>query len=852
MKVPLSWLKEFVDIDLSVSELAHRLTLAGLEVEEVRFVGLPMPEESIPGHTSPGRSIEANVTGLAWDREKIVVGEIREVMPHPNADRLVLCRLFDGDQEHTVLTGAPNLFPYLGQGPLDPPLKVAYAREGARIYDGHQPGAQIFTLKRAKIRGVESYSMACSEKELGISEEHEGVILLDADAPTGMPLADYMGDVVLDITLTPNMARDANILGVAREVAALTGARLREPSFDVPWQGLPIGGRVALEIGDPELNPRFVLGLLEGVRVGPSPYRIQLRLRMAGMRPINNIVDATNYAMLEIGEPLHAFDYDLLVARAGGQAPRIITRLPEPGERLVTLDGVERQLDEFTILVADQTGPLSLAGVMGGAETEVTEKTRRVLLEGATWNPVHIRRTATSQNLISEASWRFERGVHPAMAERGVRRGLALMQQLAGGEIAEGLVDAYPKPYEPARVRLDARDIRRWLGIELKPVEVAGLLAPLGFEVDINGEQIEAVTPDHRLDIGEGIVGKADLMEEIARIYGYDRIPETRIADELPPPHPEHALEAEEAVRDQLAGLGLQEVVTYRLTTPEKEARLWPESEGAKAGPYVWLENPISADRTVMRRSLLASLLEVAEQNAKLRDRLAIFEIGPVFLPEAGEALPEEPLYLGLVLTGPRNLEGWQVSDRGWMDFYDLKGILESLAEGLHLIPLRFEPHQDARFHPGKCARVLLGEAPLGMMGELHPRVKANYDLRESPLIAAELAVAPLLVARLSAVEVRTIKAFPPVYEDLAVVVDEGVSAEEVVRVIREAGGALLEEVRLFDLYRGDQIGPGKKSLAYALVYQAEDRTLTDEEVAEIRARIVQQLESALNARLRT
>lgn len=357
MKVPISWLKDFVDINLPLEDLAHRLTLAGLEVEEIRFVGLPMPKIGAEDRH------EIKVTGIEWDAETIVVAAIYEVMPHPNADRLVLCRLDDGQREHIVLTGAPNLFPYKGKGPLGAlrggPIKVAYAKEGARIYDGHQPGQVLTTLKRAKIRGVDSYSMACSEKELGISEDHEGIIFLDEDAPVGMPLVDYMGDAVFDIAITPNIARDANILGVGREIAAITGQELRMPSFDTPMQGPAIQGRVSIEITEPRVNPRFVLGLVENVEIKPSPYQVQRRLRLAGTRPINNIVDATNYAMLEVGEPLHAFDYDVLLKRAGGKAPRIITRLAEPGERLTTLDDVERQMDAFTVMVTDQSGALA-------------------------------------------------------------------------------------------------------------------------------------------------------------------------------------------------------------------------------------------------------------------------------------------------------------------------------------------------------------------------------------------------------------------------------------------------------------------------------------------------------------
>ena len=848
MKVPLSWLKDFVDIRLPLEELARRLTLAGLEVEEIHFVGLPLPK----GQAGERRQRDTKISGLAWAPEKLVVGAVLEVMPHPAADRLVLCRLDDGLGEQTVLTGAPNLFPYKGRGPLPSPLKVAYAREGARLYDGHKPGWEVMTLKRTKIRGVESSSMACSEKELGISEDHEGILLLDDDAPTGMPLVDYMGDAVLDIAITPNMARNANILGVAREISALTRAPLKPPCYDVPWSGPSMAGRVGISIQQPELNPRFVLGLIEGVTIASSPYWVQRRLRLAGMRPINAIVDATNYVMLEVGEPLHAFDYDVLLRRASGKPIQIITRLPDPGERLTTLDGVDRPLDGYTVLVADTAGALSIAGVMGGAESEVSEKTTNVLLEGAAWNFINLRRTVASQKLLSEASYRFSRGVHPAMAERGVRRGLALMQCWAGGSIAEGLVDEYPLPPAAPTVGITSEDVERSLGIRLEAKEMADILRRLEFAVKVKGGKIQATAPDHRLDIGEGVVGTADLMEEIARIHGYDRIPETQIADRLPPQVGNPSLLSEERVRDLLAGMGLQEVITYRLTTPEREARRLAPGTPAESMPYVHLANPITSDRTVMRHSLLASVLDAAERNTRIRARIAVFEIGPVFLASEEGSLPEEPRRLAVVLTGSRALPTWHGADGSLMDFYDLKGIAAALLAGMGLGQPQFEAAEHPTFHPGKCARLLVAHRQIGVLGEVHPLVRQGYDLPDQPVLAADLDLEALLAVVPERQVVRPVPAFPPVLEDLAVVVEEALPAEQVEAVIRQAGGALVIEIRLFDLYRGEQIGPGRKSLAYALTYQATDRTLTDEEVAQVRGRIVRQLEEALGARLRS
>lgn len=856
MKVPISWIKDFVDVNSSIEDLARQLTMAGLEVEEIIFVGLPMPEGKIEIRSGNQMRHETKISGIEWDPDKIVVGAITEVMPHPNADRLVLCRLDDGEVEHIALTGAPNLFPFKGQGKLPDPIKVAYAREGARIFDGHEADQVLVTLKRAKIRGIESYSMACSEKELGISEDHEGVIILDPEARAGMPLVEYMGDAVLDIAITPNMARIASILGVAREIAALTGERLRIPNLDTPMEGPAMNGLASIEIQQPELNPRFVLGLIEEIDIRPSPYEVQRRLRLSGVRPISNIVDATNYAMLELGEPLHAFDYDALLDRTGGDPPTIITRTATPGERLTTLDGVEHILDDFTVLVCDTAGPLSIAGVMGGAETEVNDGTRNVLLEGAAWNFTNIRRTLSAQNMSSEAAYRFSRGVHPSIAAGGVRRGLELMRQWSGGVVAQGLLDNYSLPPENPIIEFTTKDVTRWLGINLNPDQIAELLRALEFQVEINGEKLKVKSPDHRLDIGEGIVGVADLMEEIARMYGYDRIPETRLSDELPPQRGNQSLDFEERLRDILVNLGLQEVITHRLTTPESEARLFPSSSvGGGENPdnqqYLRISNPITSDRTVMRQSLLVSVLEIAESNARSSDRLAFFEIGEVFLPVEGQRLPDEPRRLAILLSGLRRLQHWQSDDEGLIDFYDLKGTVQEMLKGLSLIDIEFEPAQNPSFHPGKCASVKVNGETLGLLGELHPLVIENFELSGQPVLAAELDVEILMPMIPDRYNLEPVPVFPPVLEDLAVVVDEDVQAQRVAELIQQTGGKMVTAVNLFDVYRGGQAGPGKKSLAFSLTYQDPDRTLTDKEVASIRERIINRLEVDLGARLR-
>lgn len=858
MKAPISWLKDFVDIPISVEELALRLTMTGLEVEGIQMVGLAarsgQPTGLLAKHPLGGTASERHevtISGLAWEPDRIVVGQVDEVLPHPNADRLVLCRLQDGQQEHTVLTGAPNLFDYKGKGPLEKPLKVVYAKEGARIYDGHQPGQVLTTLKPAKIRGVESYSMICSEKELGISDEHEGVIILDDDAPVGMPLVEYMGDAVLEIAILPNMIRNASMLGIAREIAAMLKLPLRQPQMKQKVNGESIQGKVAIRIEDPSLNPRFVLGLVRNVTIRPSPYWVQRRLKLAGMRPINAVVDATNYVMLETSEPLHAFDYDVLVKRAGGKTPTIITRTAKPKEKLTTLDGVERVLDDFTELVTDTAGALSIAGVMGGAESEVNATTTNVLLEGASWNFINIRKTGAAQKLQSEAAYRFSRGIHPEMAPLGVRLGLDKMSAWAGGEIASDLIDSYPQPYKDPLVTLTEVDVARSLGIKLSAKEIAELLTRLEFSCTIKGKAIDVQSPSHRMEIGEGLIGKADLIEEVARLYGYDNIPTTRLADPLPTQYGNLSLDREEKLRDLLARMGFQEVITYRLTTPEREARACPPGQAAKEVEYVRLKNPITPERAVMRRALLPSVLEIVEHNARSRDSIMIFEIGPVYHYQDAKTLPEEPQQLVLAMAGHKDEPAFDRQDDQMMDFYDLKGAVEQVLQGAH-IPAGFEPGEAPAWHPGKCARVLAQGKELGHFGELHPLVAGQFDFAGKTVLAAVFDLEALLELMPVRQETQAVPAYPPILEDIAMIIDETTPAGKVETTICQTGGALLTAVRLFDVYHGEQVGQGRKSLAYSLTYQAMDRTLTDKDAAAIRQRIIKALETDLGAKIRS
>lgn len=836
MKVPLSWLKDYVDVTLPLDELAERLTLAGLEVGSIARIG------------------------DWWDREKIVVGDIREIRPHPDADRLVLADVdYGGSEIEQCVTGAPNLFAYKGVGPIS--LKVPFAMEGAELYDGHQPGFVKMRLKRTKIRGVPSRAMVCSEKELGISDEHEGIMILPADAPVGSPLVDYLGDTVLDLDITPNLARTLNMIGVAREVSALTGAPLRYPSADWQTGGPPAGGLARIQIDDPDLCSRYIATIIRDVHIGPSPQWMQDRVRKGGMRPISNIVDITNYVMLEWGQPLHAFDYDKLLARAGGAAggPTIIVRRARPGETMTTLDGVPRTFTEDTLLICDTAGPIAVAGVMGGLETEIDDSTRTILLESANFNFISIRRTTQVLKLPSEASLRFGRGIHPALAEPAARRASEFMRTLAGGTIAQGMVDAYPVPAQPVVIELTATEVERILGIPFSLDDVVRILESLEFRcepVPPGGAALRVTVPDHRLDCQY----PADLIEEIVRIHGYDRLPATEMADRLPPQRANRPLELEERVRDVLVGSGLQEIVTYSLTSLEREAALVPGRTVAdlEAATYVTLANPINPERTVMRHSLLPGALQIAASNLRHCDRVALFELGKVFWLAPGAELPAEPQRLAIVLAGRSDERHWLAggapAEGAELDFFDLKGIVETLLARLHVPGVVYEPAAPEAvptYQPGRTARLLIAGVEVGFLGELHPSVREAYDLPVRRVAAAELDLETLLAQVPPTWFVVPISPYPAVLQDLAVVVDESVSAAAVQAFVAEAGGPLLQRIQLFDVYRGAPVPDGKKSLAYALTFQAPDKTLSDALVAKQVERIVQRLRRELGAELR-
>jgi phenylalanyl-tRNA synthetase beta chain len=838
MKVPLKWLAEHVDLgDIPLADLVDRLTIAGLEVSGVRLLGLPAPE---------GLKAKQLEPGPAWDCDKIVTAHVQKIDRHPNADKLKLVTLEYGAGElKTVVTGAPNIA--VGESGQ----KVVLGLRGSRYFFEEEDKATklakkvIKTLEPKELRGIPNDAMCMSNFELGISDEHEGIILLEADAPVGVPAADFLGDAVIEIDVLPNMARCLSMIGIAREVAAIFGKTACVPRHAPKVVDESINGKVTVEIANAKLSARYSATIIKNVTVGPAPGWMQRRLSYAGMRPINNIVDVTNYVMLEWGQPLHAFDYDVLVKRAGGSTPKIIVRPAKDGEVLKTLDGQDRTLTPETLVIADSAGVIALAGVMGGLETEVTATTKNVLLESASFDFVSIRRTAHRFALFSEASTRFSKGVHPEIVLHAAQHAAKLMSEAAGGQVLKGVVDTYPAPLPTQVVTLKKSEIRRLLGIDFSDAEVERVLTALQFALLKTEDGWKVTVPLTRLDIQ---AGAADLIEELARIHGYDRLPSTLLSGELPPQRNNRPLKLEDQVRDILANAGMQECVTYSLTSKEQESKL------GLASPWVELVNPISPERSVMRKNLLTNLLEVATENLKHADAIKLFEVGPVYLPTEGERLPREPRRLAIVMSGNRRSESWDEpagASPARLDFYDMKGVVERLAAALHVPAIAFQPKQDVAYlHPGRTSELLVAGKSVGAFGELHPKAALAFGLGERTILAGELDLEAILASVPDRFAYTAVPQHQAALRDVAIVVDETLTNEVILNEIRAAGGDMLVGVRLFDVYRGDSIAAGKKSLAYALTYQA-DRTLKDTEIDKAHKKVEDRLKHVLKASIR-
>jgi len=801
MKVSLKWLQEYIDINLPLADLANRLTLAGTEVK--------------------GKQ----TTGNDW--ENIVVGQIVAVNPHPNADRLTLPTINLGIEQQTVVCGAPNL--KVGD-------KVAFAYVGAKLFDGHT--GQLARLKPAKIRGVLSSGMVCSEKELGISDNHETIMVLPADAPVGTPLADYLGDTILDLEVTPNRPDCLSIIGIAREIAALTRQSVHLPEITYKETATPVEQQVSVEIVAPDLCPRYCASLITGIKIAESPQWMQQRLLACGMRPINNIVDITNYVMLEYGQPLHAFDYRQI---RGG---KIIVRRASGGEAIVTLDGVERVLSSETLVIADEAGAVAVAGVMGGADSEVTEVTTSILLEAASFNPASIHYTGRTLLLPSEACMRFERGIRPELTLPALKRATQLITQLAGGEAAKGVIDVYPGKLDREPILLSTSKVKRLLGVEFSLNQIVEALVSLGFDCkpDDSASEVWVTAPYWRSDIHQTV----DLVEEVARIIGYDKIPMTMLSEPLPRQNPEPIISLKQEVRRLLTGYGFQEVITYSLTGEDMLNKLLLEPHPLKPEP-LRLANPMTADMEYLRPNLRPNLLTALATNRKHEEgSIRLFELGRIYLPRPND-LPDEPEILCGILSGPRFDKWWQ-GENGLVDFFDAKGMLEGLLDQLG-VEASFETSEDESLHSNKQASIIIAGNRLGVVGEIHPHVLTAFDISENVYLF-EINVTALSTFTVSHKLFQAIPRFPVTVRDMALVVDIGITHQQVQDIIKSF--PLVSQVTIFDVYSGEQVPPGKKSLAYRIVYQSSTHTLTDEEVNKVQQQILSRLAREFGAVLRT
>ncbi len=795
MKISLKWLSDYIDVRLAPQEIANCLTMAGNEVGRIQVVG--------------GK----------W--ENIVVGELTAVTPHPNADRIRLATVRTGTGEETVVCGASNL--YVGD-------KIAFARVGAELFDGHS--GERFELKPAKIRGVVSAGMVCSEKELGLSAEHEGILVLPKDAPVGMKLVDYLSDIILDLEVTPNRPDCLSVIGIARELVALTGEKLNLPEVSYPESESAIDRQVKVSIADAELCPRYSASLVTGVKVGESPDWLKARLTASGMRPINNIVDITNYVMLEYGQPLHAFDYDKLAGH------EIIVRRAHMGEAIISLDGVTRALAPDILVIADKDRAVAIAGVMGGANSEVSQETKAILIESANFKATSIHYTARRLNLNSEASMRFERGISQELPVIALKRATQLMVELASGSAAKGIIDVFPGKKKPEQISLKLEKVKTVLGMTMGMEMVVHTLGALGFACQVNTYQQEVtVTPPYwRSDIHIA----EDLIEELARIIGYDQIPLTTLGQELPRHHPEEAFYFKKRIRANLIGQGFQETISFSLTNEVMLGRVKAETAPLR------LINPMTEDQTCLRTTLRAGLLSALTGNRRFEEGgIRLFELGKVALPHAND-LPDEPEMLTGILAGSRFEKSWHETGEA-VDFYDVKGVVSGLFDELG-VTVSFAESRDKGLNSVKQAQVVVSGSKVGVIGEVHPEVLTAFDIAE-PVYLFELDLGLLLPCVSREKHYQPLPRFPSVARDIALVLDEGINHEGVLNIL--TAFPLVSRVTLFDVYSGRQVPKGKKSLAYRIIFQSPDHTLTDEEVNGVLEKILKRLSEEFGATLR-
>ncbi len=801
MRVPLRWLETMVPLPEDVEALAHRLTLAGLEVTDIER------------------------TGGDWDR--VVVGRVLEVRPHPDADRLRLVTVDKGGERQTVVCGASNVA--AGQD-------IAFASEGAMLTDPRTGTPR--KLKKSRIRGVVSGGMVCSEAELGLSAAHEGILVLDTSRPPGTPLSDVLGDRVYVFDLTPNRADALSVLGVAREVSALTGAPLTPPETATPRPGPAIEGRAAVEIAAPDLCRRFTLALIEDVEIAPSPAWMQERLTAAGMRPINNLVDITNYVMLELGQPVHAFDYDTV--RDG----RIIVRRAAPGETLTTLDGRTRRLDPDRLVIADPGGAIALAGVMGGIETEITDSTRNVLLEVANFEPAGVRRTARAFDLLSDAARRFAWGLPPEMPEVASARVCRLLAEYARGRVAAGMVDSWPVREPGVTIELRRSRVPQVLGMEVPRPAVRAALDGLGFEVEENDDTLTVGVPYWRRDVRV----PDDLVEEVARITGYDDLPAAPLAGAIPHHPPLPARDLRERVRDLAAEAALYEVQTYSLLSDADLAAVTPPE--LRDTPLIKVRNPLGEARDTLRTSLRPGILRAAASNVARGARaVRLYEVGRSYHPSGSDDGRPEEREAAVGLVAGVQFDRFGSPTETGLDFYDAKATLEHVLAGLR-VSADFRPVAAFGLLEGRTAEVSVEGSAVGVLGQVHPETAAVFGVGQDAFLwdldlSALLEAAPGMTKPPAAVPLPR---HPSAVEDFALLVGPELLAQDLVR--EALGHPLVVEARVFDDYRLEdsgaegEAGEARRSLGISVRYQARNRTLNENDIAKVRRTILKRFKA--------
>jgi phenylalanyl-tRNA synthetase beta chain len=807
MKVTLNWLKQYVDFNWSPEELTGRLTMLGLEVEGVQ-----------------------KISG-AFDG--IVVAQILTRDPVPGSDKLSVCKVNDGTGERTIICGAQNHKPG-DKVPLILPNFALPLKAGDK---------EPFVIKERKVFGITSQGMMCSPQELGLPDPVAGLLILPADAPVGKSFGEFLGrtggDVVYDLEVTPNRPDWNSVIGIAREIAAVTGSPLRIPELKNQNEKFKIEELVAVRVEDAELCPRYTARVIRGLKVGPSPDWLKNTLEKVGIRSISNVVDVTNYVMLESGQPLHAFDYHLIAKGKDGQ-PTIVIRRAVEKEKFKTLDDQERTLTGEMLLVADEQKGIALAGVMGGANTEINGSTVDVLIESAYFAPVNIRRTSKLLGLRSESSYRFERGADVGICDWASRRAAQLILETAGGQLAGGAVDVYPKPVEPKQITLRFSKCKDLLGIGISHAEQISSLTRLGLVIAKQepGECTFTI-PTWRVDLKREV----DLIEEVGRLYGIEKIPST-------PPRGALGANAFDPVYDQIAearriltGLGLNEAQGQTLVAKE-ECRIQPEE-------VVALANPLSSDMDLLRPSLLPGLIHSLRHNVSRKNYdVALFEIGRVFANENGQA--RENRSMAIAITGQRALPFWSGGEReAKLDVYDLKGLAEDFLQqfGLRGVVFGRRAESTALFLES-TAVTLSGKVPLGELGQLLPALAKKYDLRDAVFLA-EFNLDLLLAKRNPAKSFKALPQFPSSRRDVAMLVPEATTHDAVLQAVKQAKPANLESTELFDVFRGNGVPEGRKSMAYAFTYRAADKTLTDADVNAAHSKVLETLKTQLQADLR-